>query len=587
MSALRPFAGGRATLAGLVVAAAVSVSASPGAAQVRHRRPFAEGYRLNFGFDGNGGAPGCRDYNCGVACYDGHDGSDFGTPFGTNIVASQSGRVTQAVNGCADYGHVGNTCGGLCGNYVQLEHSDGSRTIYCHLRLNSIRVRVGETVSCGQLLGQSASSGSSSGPHLHYGYRRSSGSASRDPYRGSCATAESIWISQGGYRDPPGTSCGCTARCDGSVLRSADCSSGDCAAFGARCVSDSLGPRCVFAQCPDVGEASICWGGSRIGQCRNGALVSQGDCAAYGATCQTVSGAARCVFAGCPASGTRRACLDEQRIMTCREGVPDDVGDCGAFGGRCVDDALGARCVFVFCPPRGEAHVCWDETRIGHCRDGELVSQGDCAAFAAFCSTAGDRPARCVSAFCAPDRDTPPRASRSCWFEAGKIAVCDSEGGFRLEDCPAGQQCSVTGGVECVPAVCPTGSGGADAMVCLDEHRLGRCSGGSVIGVDDCRPQGGRCVQHPEGARCVALDAGSPPDGGMSAPDASAALDAGGDGGADAGPGRRSATGVGCGCSIPGGSLGLPLWGRMGALGLVVLGALRRRRVGGLRRGRP
>ena len=73
------------------LALAVSLAlASSASAQVRHRRPYAESYRLNYGFDNNGGASGCSDYTCGTACYDGHTGSDYGTPLGTTVVASQS-----------------------------------------------------------------------------------------------------------------------------------------------------------------------------------------------------------------------------------------------------------------------------------------------------------------------------------------------------------------------------------------------------------------------------------------------------------------------------------------------------------------
>jgi hypothetical protein len=307
----------------------------------------------------------------------------------------------------------------------------------------------------------------------------------------------------------------CAPRCDGSVLTGDDCGRGDCAAFGSRCVSDALGARCAFAFCPDTGERDVCWGGSRVGHCVNGALTSQGDCAVYGARCVAEGAAARCVFGNCPATGTRRTCIDDRRIATCVNGAPTDLGDCGVFGSRCVDDALGARCVFAFCPPTGETDVCWLRTHVGHCRDGQLTSQGDCAAFAAFCSTAGGRPARCVSAFCAPDENTAPRASRSCWIEPGAIAACDADGGFALERCPAGQQCAVAGDVACIPAVCPATG---ETSLCLDDRWLGHCRGGTVAESTDCRGFGGRCVRGPDGARCEVPDAGAPDAPAVDAP---------------------------------------------------------------------
>src|SRR5690606_29309732 len=106
------------------------------------------------------------------------------------------GTVVARYNGCANTGYVGNPCGGRCGNYVQLQHSDGSRTIYCHMELNSLAVSNGQSVSCGQFLGRSASSGSSSGPHLHFGYRPSASGSSREVFRGSCGRSSSLWVGQ-------------------------------------------------------------------------------------------------------------------------------------------------------------------------------------------------------------------------------------------------------------------------------------------------------------------------------------------------------------------------------------------------------
>jgi len=116
--------------------------------------------------------------------------------------------------------------------------------------------------------------------------------------------------------------------------------------------------------------------------------------------------------------------------------------------------------------------------------------------------------------FCAPDANSPPRASRSCWLEPGRIAECDSDGGFALENCPAGQQCAVAGGVRCVPAVCPASG---EATACVDDRWLGQCRGGTVVDATDCQRFGGRCVRGPSGAACETPDAG--------APDAGAAVD--------------------------------------------------------------
>ncbi|MBO6938588.1 MAG: VCBS repeat domain-containing M23 family metallopeptidase [Deltaproteobacteria bacterium] len=210
-------------------------------AQTRFRRPYAESYRLNYGFDTNGSAGGCSDYNCGGACYNGHTGEDFGTPTGTQIRAGQAGTVIARNDGCNSTGYLGNTCGGRCGNYVQLRHADGSRTIYCHMQNGSVAVSNGQSVSCGQVLGRSASSGNSTGPHLHFGYR-SPGGASQTVWAGSCGRSSSLWVNQRGYREAPGTACSncspsaetcngrdddCDGRTDESVTRACSTACGD------------------------------------------------------------------------------------------------------------------------------------------------------------------------------------------------------------------------------------------------------------------------------------------------------------------------------------------------------------------------
>jgi hypothetical protein len=193
------------------LALTLGVFASKSVAQVRHRRPMGPAPTVNYHFDNNTASGACRDYNCGARCYDGHTGTDFGIPTGTEVLAGADGTVIATNNGCADTGYVGNPCGGRCGNYVQLQHADGSRTIYCHMKLNSLRVSNGQRVRCGQVLGLSASSGSSSGPHLHFGWRASASAASQDSYRGRCTSAPGAWVDQNSYPQSPAAACQCVA----------------------------------------------------------------------------------------------------------------------------------------------------------------------------------------------------------------------------------------------------------------------------------------------------------------------------------------------------------------------------------------
>ena len=86
----------------------------------------------------------------------GHNGLDYGTPVGTPILASISGRVTEAVkSGDAGYG-----------KYVKIENDKwGSLTAH----FSSVQVEVGQEVSEGQQIGLSGNTGFSTGPHLHWG----------------------------------------------------------------------------------------------------------------------------------------------------------------------------------------------------------------------------------------------------------------------------------------------------------------------------------------------------------------------------------------------------------------------------------
>ena len=87
------------------------------------------------------------------------------------IIASKAGKVIESHNGCASLGTYGSNCGGGYGNYVILDHGDGTKTVYAHLMKDTIVVSNGENVEQGQKLGIMGSSGSSTGCHLHFEVR--------------------------------------------------------------------------------------------------------------------------------------------------------------------------------------------------------------------------------------------------------------------------------------------------------------------------------------------------------------------------------------------------------------------------------
>ncbi len=94
---------------------------------------------------------------------------------GTNIIAAKDGVVVYPTEDSqtqyADNGSLDNSDGGGYGNYVIIEHSDGTYTLYGHMAQNSITVRAGDNVKQGQVIGKMGHSGRSTGTHLHFEVR--------------------------------------------------------------------------------------------------------------------------------------------------------------------------------------------------------------------------------------------------------------------------------------------------------------------------------------------------------------------------------------------------------------------------------
>jgi murein DD-endopeptidase MepM/ murein hydrolase activator NlpD len=84
-----------------------------------------------------------------------HYGQDFEVPYGTNVYATGDGKVLES----------GWNSGGF-GNYIVIDHGYGLQSTYGHL--SDIKVVKGVNIKRGDLIGLSGSTGTSSGPHLHY-----------------------------------------------------------------------------------------------------------------------------------------------------------------------------------------------------------------------------------------------------------------------------------------------------------------------------------------------------------------------------------------------------------------------------------
>ena len=174
--------------------------------------PDYAGYKVSAFADHNPTTGQVLDYYGGSRTYDGHRGTDYAlTPFSWNKVDAGEVQVIAAAAGTiAYYANVDPTdtnCGTSSGdpwNYVALLHADGRLTIYGHMRYNSLTSKgIGQSVAQGEYLGTVASSGNSSGPHLHFEVRYGSFSNAEwlDPYAGPNSQPESLWANQIPYFD--------------------------------------------------------------------------------------------------------------------------------------------------------------------------------------------------------------------------------------------------------------------------------------------------------------------------------------------------------------------------------------------------
>ena len=89
--------------------------------------------------------------------YQMHEGVDFRAATGTRVYASRAGKVIFA-------GRKGGY-----GKVVGIEHENDFTTWYGHL--SRIRVKTGQWVSQGKVIGLSGNTGISTGPHLHFEIR--------------------------------------------------------------------------------------------------------------------------------------------------------------------------------------------------------------------------------------------------------------------------------------------------------------------------------------------------------------------------------------------------------------------------------
>ena len=82
-----------------------------------------------------------------------------------NIIAHSDGEVVSVRNNCNGFEK------GSYGNYVKIKHNNGYYTLYAHLKYKSVKVKVGDMVKSGEVIGYMGNTGYSFGGHLHFEVR--------------------------------------------------------------------------------------------------------------------------------------------------------------------------------------------------------------------------------------------------------------------------------------------------------------------------------------------------------------------------------------------------------------------------------
>jgi hypothetical protein len=153
----------------------------------------ANAHRINGGYT----------YGCGTHRDSNYYAIDFQFAIGEEVSSVTNGIVTEAVGN--DQSNGGR------GNYVEIDHGNGYRSRYLHLRRTDqgapfpSYVKSGATVSMGQVIGYAGTTGFSSGPHLHFDLKLNGRAFKPEPMSG--VTGFGWW----GFSAESGLGCGSNA----------------------------------------------------------------------------------------------------------------------------------------------------------------------------------------------------------------------------------------------------------------------------------------------------------------------------------------------------------------------------------------
>lgn len=123
----------------------------------RHNRPPDQGpqnqlYAYDFRNEHTGDGEALEDYEA----------------FGKEVLAPGDGKIIQVIDGSIDVmpGERDRSVG--VGNAIIIDHGNGEFSLLCHFKHNSIKVRVGDQVKQGDVIGFCGNTGNTSEPHIHF-----------------------------------------------------------------------------------------------------------------------------------------------------------------------------------------------------------------------------------------------------------------------------------------------------------------------------------------------------------------------------------------------------------------------------------
>lgn len=90
---------------------------------------------------------------------------DWDMPTGTPILAARSGKVVKTESRFNTYGGEKRR---KKGNGIIIEHDNNEVSRYWHIKWRGVKVKKGQKVKTGQIIGYSGQTGFASFPHLHF-----------------------------------------------------------------------------------------------------------------------------------------------------------------------------------------------------------------------------------------------------------------------------------------------------------------------------------------------------------------------------------------------------------------------------------